>query len=300
MNVKGALRDVNNAILDLQAADYNTYERPLARLAAALQAEELKETVEDLKSKVDFEAFLARADEGGSLMGSASLDWPTVRAQELGLTISLIERGAADPRWFMNLAHHYYYSGRKIVGDIRKITASVIIPFGRDFVNYVEDAVPQAPASEARKTDTNRIFIVHGHDEAPRETVARFVATIGFEPVILHEQANRGLTIPEKLVANSNVGFAIVLLTPDDVGRAKTGTEDLPRARQNVILELGYFMGLLGRDRVCALLKGDVEIPSDYMGVVYTVFDQNGGWRMDLARELKSAGYDVDWNKVMV
>lgn len=107
------------------------------------------------------------------------------------------------------------------------------------------------------------------------------------------------MTIPEKLTAYSSVGFAVVLLTPDDVGRAKKDTDDKDRARQNVILELGYFVGRLGRSRVCALRKGDVEIPSDYLGVVYTELDAAGGWKQSLAQELEAAGYDIDWNKVM-
>jgi predicted nucleotide-binding protein len=285
--------------LDLQSAYYNTFERPLKRLALALNADELKPVTDRLKSNVDFDAFLGAANEGGSMMGSARLNWPSDREHELGLTIHLIERAAENPDWFLQLAHNYYYSGRKIVGDIRKITSSVIIPFSRDFAAHTERQISSPPAMVAEPTDLGRVFIVHGHDEALRETVARFIGSIGFEPIILHEQANRGMTIPEKLVAAANVGFAVVLLTPDDVGRAKNDTEHKPRARQNVILELGYFMGRLGRERVCALLKGDVEIPSDYMGVVYTRFDDGGGWRQELARELKGADYEIDWNKVM-
>lgn len=299
MTIRAALREVNNAVLDLQSADYNTYERPLKRLALALNADDLKPITDHLRSGVDFDAFLKSANAGGGMAGSSSLNWPSDREKELGLTIQLIERGAEDPGWFLQLAHEYYYSGRKIIGDIRKITASVIIPFNRDFGTYAESQVASSPAAITEPTDLNRVFILHGHDEAPREAVARFIGSIGLEPIILHEQANRGMTVPEKLNAAANVGFAVVLLTPDDVGRAKTDSDDRPRARQNVILELGYFIGRLGRERVCALLKGDVEIPSDYMGTVYTKFDESGGWRPELARELKSAGYEVDWNKVM-
>ena|SRR5690606_4334429 len=107
------------------------------------------------------------------------------------------------------------------------------------------------------------------------------------------------MTIPEKLIAYSGVDFAVVLLTPDDVGRAKSEGADKDRARQNVILDLGYFVGKLGRHRVCALRKGDVDIPTDYLGVVYTELDNAGGWKQSLAQELEAAGYDIDWNKVM-
>lgn len=300
MTIKSALRDLNNALLDLQQSDYNTFERPLKRMAAALVSDDLREISDQLKTDLDFDQFVADANDGGSMMGSASLNWPSDRKQELGLTIILIERGAADPAWFMNFSAHYYYaSSNKLIAGIRKLTSAVFIPFIRDFQAYVEEQAPAASFMRAEASDKNRIFIVHGHDEAPREIVARSISTIGLDPVILHEQANRGMTIPEKLIANSNVGFAVVLLTPDDVGRAKAASTDAPRARQNVILELGYFVGRLGRDKVCALLKYEVEIPSDYLGVAYTPFDSQGGWRQMLAKELDAAGYDIDWNRVM-
>lgn len=94
------------------------------------------------------------------------------------------------------------------------------------------------------------------------------------------------------------MGFAIVLLTPDDEGCQKGGALQ-PRARQNALLELGYFVGRLGRTHVCALRRGEVEIPSDFAGVVYETFDPKGGWKQALGRELQGIGYEIDWNKVM-
>jgi predicted nucleotide-binding protein len=160
---------------------------------------------------------------------------------------------------------------------------------------------PLPSAKPKRKsTFSKNIFIVHGHDESAKEAVARFVEKIGLKPIVLHEQPNAGRTIIEKFEDHSNVGFAIVLLTPDDVGASKDKTtEAKSRARQNVILELGYFMGKLGRGRVCALYKEGVEIPSDYQGVLYIPMDFAGAWRMALAKEIKNAGIDVDLNKVI-
>jgi predicted nucleotide-binding protein len=142
-----------------------------------------------------------------------------------------------------------------------------------------------------------RVFLVHGHDESARETAARFIEKLSLEPIILHEQPSSGRTIIEKVEQYSEVAFALVLLTPDDVG-AKNGSEQalLPRARQNVILELGYFIGKLGRTHVAALVKGESERPSDYDGVVYISMDPAGAWKMLLARELKAAGLNVDLN----
>jgi predicted nucleotide-binding protein len=131
--------------------------------------------------------------------------------------------------------------------------------------------------------------------------VARFITKIDLEPIILHEQPNNGKTLFEKFETNSNdVGFAIVLLTPDDTGGLKQPKPSLKdRARQNVIFELGYFFGKLGRSRVCALHKGSVELPSDFYGIVYVQLDDAGGWQLNLAKELNSAGYNVDLNKVI-
>lgn len=111
------------------------------------------------------------------------------------------------------------------------------------------------PLSQSKK-----VFVVHGHDEGAREAVARFLERIGFEAVILHEKANEGRTVIEKVEAHSDVGFAVVLLTPDDEGCVKGGKLQ-PRARQNVLLELGYFIGKLTRKRVCTLKGGRVGNP---------------------------------------
>ena len=160
-----------------------------------------------------------------------------------------------------------------------------------------------APAqlSERKKvSDSRDVFIVHGHNTALKESVARFLEKLALKPVILHEQPNMGRTVIEKFEAHSVVGFAVVLLTPDDIGGAASAPDRLqPRARQNVVLELGYFIGKLGRARVCALYAGDVEIPSDIHGVLYVPYDSSGGWRFKLASEIKAAGIDVDLNQAV-
>ncbi|CAG0985947.1 hypothetical protein ANRL3_02448 [Anaerolineae bacterium] len=143
--------------------------------------------------------------------------------------------------------------------------------------------------------DTTKVFIVHGHDSETKETVARFIQKVGLKPIILHEQPSSGLTIIEKLESYSNVGFAVVLLTPDDIGGLAKSPDNLQkRARQNVILELGYFIGKLSRNRICALYKQGVEIPSDYGSVVFIELDEKGGWRTKLAQEFVHAGMSIE------
>jgi len=149
---------------------------------------------------------------------------------------------------------------------------------------------------------SNKIFLVHGQNEGIKEATARFLEKLGLNPIILHEQPNKGRTVIEKFTDYSDVGFAVVLLTADDIGGlANIEKEEdlLPRARQNVILELGYFLGKIGRQRVCALYQEGVEIPSDYSGVLFIKLDDGGAWRMQLAKEIEAAGIDVDMNKAI-
>jgi hypothetical protein len=166
-----------------------------------------------------------------------------------------------------------------------------------------EDALPDVPPAippRSAPTGSRRVFIVHGRDDSAKETVARFLEKLDLEPIILHEQPNKGRTIIEKFETHADVDFAAILLTPDDVGYpAEQEQQAKPRARQNVILELGYFVGRIGRDRVCALYKGGVEIPSDFEGVVYVSMDDPQSWRLSLAREIKAAGIEVDLNRAM-
>lgn len=168
-----------------------------------------------------------------------------------------------------------------------------------DLIPEPEQEHGEKPVTKALQSDTSKVFVVHGHDEAARESIARYLEQLGLKPIILHEQPNSGRTIIEKLEKHGEVYFAVVLLTPDDVGASKKSEKDLkPRARQNVILELGYFIGKLGRHAVCALHK-DVELPSDFDGVVYVSLDSGGAWKLLLGRELKAAGFKVDLNSIM-
>ena len=162
---------------------------------------------------------------------------------------------------------------------------------------YSNNKVPENPICNLG----DDVFIVHGHDEAAKLAMADFVKTFDLSPIILDEKANEGQTIIEKFEAHAGeAGYAIILLTPDDVGAAKDKANDLkPRARQNVILELGYFLGALGRDRVCVLHKDKVELPSDIHGALYVPMDSSNGWKFKLAREMKQAGLPIDLNKLV-
>lgn len=156
-----------------------------------------------------------------------------------------------------------------------------------------------SPATIADTANSNNVFIVHGHNNEIKVNVARTLEKLGLNPIILHEQANAGKTIIEKFEKHSDVGFAIILMTDDDFGKAKNEDNLNPRSRQNVILEMGYFIGRLGRERVCPLYTKGVELPSDLYGLLYTEIDTSEHWKIKMAKELKAAGYDIDVNKII-
>jgi predicted nucleotide-binding protein len=150
---------------------------------------------------------------------------------------------------------------------------------------------------------SNRVFVVHGHNEEMKQSVARTLEKLALKPIILHEQPNQGRTIIEKFIDYSDVGFAVILLSPDDMAYpiGASNKEARTRARQNVILELGFFLGKLGRQHVVTLYQKDdkFELPSDYSGLLYIEYDAVGHWRYQLASELQASGYkDADKNKL--
>ncbi len=163
-------------------------------------------------------------------------------------------------------------------------------------------SVPDETSKQVLEYETE-VFVVHGHDEAVLTSVVRTIEKLGLNPVVLREQPNKGATIIEKFENNSNVGFAIVVMTGDDFGGKALGdiskTKFEKRARQNVVLEMGYFVGLLGRSRVCVLKSNEIEEPSDIFGVVYTLIDEAGAWKFELVRELKAAGYSVSADAII-
>ncbi len=207
---------------------------------------------------------------------------------------------------------------------------ATLLSMAEEIKEYWDEENPQSKISNTVNPNGKKIFIVHGHDSGLKEEVARFITKIGFEPIILHEQPSGGKTIIEKFEKNSDVVFAIALLTPDDIGGLKEEFQKLKprprqnilielgyfidrifgrekeklhnmklRARQNVLFEFGYFIGKLGRCRVCGLKKDEIEIPSDYSGVLYLKYDTLEAWKLKMIIEMNEAGLDVDANSLL-
>jgi predicted nucleotide-binding protein len=199
----------------------------------------------------------------------------------------------------------YWHEEVKRFEDTRKRVLGRIettITLLQEKLSDLDSATSVSPLTISAAADlppNGAVFLVHGHDGAAKIEVARLLERAGLDVKILHEQPNGGHTIVEKFEEHATAaGFAVVLLTPDDVGGPVGGLMK-PRARQNVVGEMFWFAGKLGRERVCALRKGDVEIPSDFAGLLYTEMDDRGAWKQELLRELQNAGYDVDWPRAL-
>jgi len=181
-----------------------------------------------------------------------------------------------------------------------KLLFSQFIQRVREHFDTLKLLEAESDSTQTVHTSGKDAFIVHGHDETVKERVARYIEKLGLNAIILHEQPNAGRTIIEKFETYSNVGFAVILLTPDDVGASRQATSNNQlRARQNVIFELGYFIGKLGRNRVCALYKQEIELPSDIDGLLYLPLDNSGAWKLSLAKEIKHAGIPIDLDNAL-
>jgi len=192
-----------------------------------------------------------------------------------------------------------YYSDHfeQAKGSLLRALEIAIEALKDDKFNEIQRAVSE----HTSKSLSNKIFIVHGHDNAFKTEVETFIHQIGLEPVVLHRQPDQGKTIIEKFEKHSDVGYAIILLTEDEI--AYTIDQDSQpddkrkkekRARPNVIFEFGYFVGKLGRGRVCCLHKGDVTLPSDVSGIIYKKIEGSlDNQAYSIIKELKSAGYNL-------
>lgn len=182
------------------------------------------------------------------------------------------------------------------------LEATTVLEAAKFEIEIAVDVMRPAATTGASGAPSTRVFIVHGQDDARKFELASWLQNItGEQPVILHQQPNGGQVLIEKLEEHGGgAGFAVVLLTGDDVGRAKSldPADDQARPRQNVVFEMGFFFGLIGRERVAVLYEPEVELPSDISGLVYTELDAAGGWKPKLASELNRAGIHVDWAKL--
>ena len=200
--------------------------------------------------------------------------------------------------WGSDTVKEYKDNIRRLVnhmkGDIERV----------DLIECVVETEKQKDEPIQNKVDKKKVFVVHGHNSALRVEVARTIEQLGLQAIILQEQDDFGNTIIEKFEANaSDIGFAVILITGDDLAVSKKDLEReqietafkasyRSRARQNVVFEMGYFIGKLDRAHVFELMEEGVEVPGDLSGVLYTEVDNEGMWKVKLAKRLKSGSSD--------
>lgn len=170
-----------------------------------------------------------------------------------------------------------------------------VLPYFIEAIKDIVNANPEFESDEIQKVHGNTVFIIHGHDHYLKTEVQLLLERVGVLNVVLHEKADGGRNIIDKLIEESNsANYAIALISPDD-----TLNDGSKRARQNVILEIGYFLGKLGKSRVRLIKKGESEMPSDLNGILYENYDKSGSWKLKLCKELLYAGIALDLKAVI-
>lgn len=289
------LRALAKQVEALSYVEYDEAQDRTIRIKNILSSPPLSTYADVLTNDLDFDEFLEKTNNsGGSMLGSSSYHWPDDDNQKLGMSILLAKYFGENPNELLEHGCSIFAQSNFNRG-VQKVYANIYVPMEQDLREYIaaqlgdRSYVPIPTPSN----QSDRIFIVHGHDEGMREATARFLEQMGLRPIILHEQQNRGATIIEKLEANSDVGFAIILMSADDEGKSRAANTLELRPRQNVILEAGWFMGRFGRDRTVILKNSNLDMPSDLDGLVWVNRDPSSAWKVELVKELKAAGYDV-------
>lgn len=183
---------------------------------------------------------------------------------------------------------------RSEAGDLISITEMGKAEIER--IQSGDETSPTSPESPEFKEELGSdVLIVHGSDEEAKRLAAQFVKSLGLNAVILHEMPDMGRIFIENFEEHREIGFALVLLTHDDIGDNSIEKIELkPRAHQNVIFELGYLIGKLGWKRVCALYKGKVDLPAKHDGIFYVEMDKGGTWEKTLTNDMKDSGLEIE------
>jgi len=244
---------------------------------------------------------------GGSMVGSKRYKLPTDTFQQASILYQFVLGIQSDAFNFLSFTIGVYGTS-KYDDSVRAFTSDIV----KKLFRYIDQKLDDEEAGLVRKppavtpspepTPPSEVFIVHGHDDTMLTQAELLVRRVGIAPVILSDKSPEGQTIMEKFERYSKVPHAIVLLSPDDKGcrGCDFPEKGMTRARQNVILELGFFTGKLGRRGVTVLHRTapDFEMPSDYHGVEYIPYDERSEWKIKLAAELERAGYRVDYSKI--
>ena len=263
--------------------------------------EQLKMLIEE-GGKFTFNNFCFPNRSRGEFGGEDSPEWLSWKTRSVNVIKQVVSESSPAFKLVMtgiNIHTQGYYQDNfvRAKATILKSLSQTLEIIENDKFNELMKARSESKV----KAFSNKIFVVHGHDHVLKTEIENFLHEIGLEPIILHKKPDEGQTIIEKFEKHSDVGYAFVLLTPDEISYLidQDSLEDSKRskekrARPNVIFEFGYFVGKLGRDRVCCLYKGDVTLPSDLGGLIYKRITSNvEAEGYSIIKELKAAGYQI-------
>lgn len=279
---------ISQFIENIQNANMQTFSSKVSHLFEHLE-KEIKDNIIYNKYESERDKWKNWPDKPG--MGNWNLPAKLDEAKSLTYDLYKSISEQEDKAWNLPVT---LFPGE---GNIDLAIDSFNLQFLQYFIDVLNDIINANPEFEeitAERVSGDIVFIIHGHDNELKAEVQLLLTRAGVNNIVLHEQPDKGRTIIDKLIGeSSNSNYAIALLSPDD--KLEDGET---RARQNVILEIGYFIGLLGKERVRLLKKGDIEIPTDLSGVLYEKYDDAGAWKMKICKELLAVGIYVDIEEV--
>lgn len=292
------VQDIQRLLTAMTGDDEVEVKRKLARIAETIRNPPLAEHLSKLPKTPSFDDWLKEQNTQGPFA------FPVNEDECLLIRLRLLEGTVSGRISLTELAVRRYSQQRNARAAIQETVTLLYRTLADDLKAFLErhrllDLRQRDVANTAYTplTHLSGVFIVHGRNIAFANEVARVLEKQSLVVTILHEEANQGRTVIEKFEDHSDVGYSVVLMTADDSGSERGGTP-LPRARQNVLIELGYFMGKHGRKRVAIVSEVGVEIPSDLAGIARIEYQSgNDGWKFQLLRELREAGFAIDLNK---
>jgi hypothetical protein len=198
---------INNAILDIQGSQYLTYEVPVKTLAKALSDPSLADINARLTAGVDLDGFLKSCNSAGRGLSARPIPWPEDENERLGLIILLVQAMGEDTNFAQNFGFHHFSNGsNKIIAGLHGFAGQILAPFARDYKLYAQSQ-PRSLRPMPNAVSSNKVFIVHGHDEAALQGLARFLEQLRLDPVVLKEKPDQGQTIIEKFESEADVSF---------------------------------------------------------------------------------------------
>lgn len=286
--------EVINSLLDqIEEFDHHTFRSSIAHLFNYLETEVKDNPVfEKYEDDVNNWKNWPSGQEGLRIPGQWSVPEDLENMKSLSYTLYK-KIGVNDDSW-ANSFSVMLFRKTKIRENFEDFN-STFLRYFKQVLQEIINANPEVGSFSPKKIKSQTIFIIHGHDDELKSEVQILLFNAKTNCIILHERPDMGRTIIDKLIGETeDSAYAIALLSPDDLTN-----EGKNRARQNVILEIGYFLGKLGKERVRMLVKGDLEIPSDLHGVLYTKYEKGGEWKSKLIKELIAVGINVDLEGLM-